>query len=235
MTAPSALPDSGDPGNEFEKLKLAQHKPELLTEATWKHLNERYQLCGELGQGGQAVVFFVKERAEGHRKLAIKVYHENTDAARKLFDHECRVLASDHLPQDLIVGYVQCVSEPGLQPYLVLEHIEGQPIGKYVRSARSMSVGEKVDLWERLCRALYRLHLCHLVFGDLKSENVLVEQDGTGRHPSDAGKRHCLIRFRARATQGCGSQSCETRNGADGAAYAAEGNGHERRKDNGWF
>ena len=184
------LPDSGEPRNLLAGTVLGTDtKPALLTDATWQHLSERYQLRGELGQGGQAVVFLVKERAAPHRRLAVKVYHENTDDARKLFDHECRVLASDHLPQDLIVGYVQCVSEPGLQPYLVLEHIDGQPIGEYIQSARSMSVGEKIELWERLCRALHRLHQCHLVFGDLKSENVLVEKNGVIRFIDLAGSK----------------------------------------------
>ena len=184
------IPDSGEPRNLLAGTVLGTDtKPALLTDATWQHLSERYQLRGELGQGGQAVVFLVKERAAPHRRLAVKVYHENTDDARKLFDHECRVLASDHLPQDLIVGYVQCVSEPGLQPYLVLEHIDGQPIGEYIQSARSMSVGEKIELWERLCRALHRLHQCHLVFGDLKSENVLVEKNGVIRFIDLAGSK----------------------------------------------
>ena len=106
------LPDSGEPRNLMAGTVLdTAAKPALLTDATWQHLNERYQLRGELGEGGQAVVLLVKERAAPQRRLAIKVYHENTEVARKLFDHECRVLASDHLPQDLVVGYVQCVSE----------------------------------------------------------------------------------------------------------------------------
>ena len=183
------LPDSGDPDNMHDQLGLGNMKPELLTDPTWQHICRAYQLRGDLGKGGQAVVLLVKERAAPHRRLAIKVYHENTETARKLFDHECRVLASDHLPQDLVVGYIQCVSDPGLQPYVVLEHIDGKPIVEYVQAARSMSVNEKISLWEKLCRSLHRLHQCHLVFGDLSPKNVLVEKDDVIRFIDLAGSK----------------------------------------------
>ena len=184
------LPNSGEPRNLLAGTVLGtETRSELLTEPTWQHLHEKYQFQGELGQGGQAVVFLVKERAAPHRRLAVKVYHENSDAAKKLFLNECRVLASNHLPQDLIVGYFQCVDEENLQRYLVLEYIDGRPIGEYVGSGRTMSLAEKIDLWERLCRALHRLHQCHLVFGDLKSENVLVQKDGVIRFIDLAGSK----------------------------------------------
>ncbi|MFM9966558.1 MAG: SUMF1/EgtB/PvdO family nonheme iron enzyme [Planctomycetaceae bacterium] len=183
------LPDSGDPGDMHEQLGIGKTKPELLTEATWQHISQTYQLRGDLGQGGQAVVLFVKEKAEPHRKQALKVYHENTDSARRLFEQECRVLASAYLPADLVVGYFHCVAEPGLQPYLVLEHIDGKPIHEYVSSARKMSLSEKLDLFETLCRSVQRLHDCNLVFGDLSANNVLVEPGDRIRFIDLAGSK----------------------------------------------
>ena len=76
-----------------------------------------------------------------------------------------------------------------LQPYVVLEHIDGKPIVEYVQAARSMSVGEKISLWERLCRSLHRLHQCHLVFGDLSPKNVLVEKGDVIRFIDLAGSK----------------------------------------------
>ncbi len=181
------LPDSGDPGNELGKLKLDQTRPELLTEATWQHLAERYQLRAELGKGAQACVFQVKEREAPNRRLAVKVYHENTDNARRLFDHESRVLASDYLPQDLVVGHFASVSEPGIQPYLVLEFIEGETIAD--RDHQRFSVIDRIALWEKLCRSLHRLHLCHLVFGDLSPRNVMVGRDSVIRFVDLAGAK----------------------------------------------
>lgn len=181
------LPDSGDPGNEFDKLKLDQQKPELLTEPTWQHLNREYQLRGELGKGGQALVLQVKERKAPHGRRAIKVYHENTDAARRLFEHESRVIASDHLPQDLVVGYYASVNEPGIQPYLVLEFIDGETIAAW--SQRRMPMEHRISLWETMLRALHRLHQCHLVFGDLSSKNVMVGRDDTIRFIDLAGAK----------------------------------------------
>lgn len=187
----SVLPDSGDPGNLLNDLHLDAHRPALLTEVTWAHLRERFQLRGELGEGGQACVFEAKEKEAPHRRVALKVYHENMDAARRAFDNECRILASDRLPPE-VVGYYQCITEPGLQPYLVLEFIDGRRLSDLARARRELSLTQKLDLIARLARAFDRLHQCNLVFGDASANNILIEKDGAVRFIDLAGAKELI-------------------------------------------
>ena len=176
MTTASALPDSGDPGNLFEPLKLDQHKPELLSEATWKHLYERYQFLAKLGQGGQAVIFHMKERTNSCRDVAIKVYHANAAAALKAFDNEARWLASSSLPEDVVVDLYDANPPPSVQPYLVLKLIEkAKEIHEYAESPRPMKMPERIDLYEKFLRTLHRFHDCGIVIGDVSARNVLVQ------------------------------------------------------------
>ena len=175
----TGIPDSGDPGNVFDGLGFEKHD-DRITEATWQHLCQKYRISAKpLGRGGQAIVFAVEEIEAPHRRLAIKVYLENTDAARRAFDNEARVLSSDRLPPE-VVGFFQCVTEPGIQQYLVLEFIDGQPLTKLATAKRKLSRDRQLDLGKRLARAVQRLHQSNLVFGDLSANNVLVEEDGSG-------------------------------------------------------
>jgi len=186
------LPDSGEPGNMHEQLGIGDTKPELLTDTTWRHICLTYQLRGEIGKGGQAVVFSVKEKASPHRKLVLKVYHENTDASRKSFENECRFLASDRLPTE-VVGYYQCVAERNVQPYLVLEFIDGTTLAKLAdTSVRPLPFDIKADLIEQLARSFHRLHQCNVVFGDASANNILIEQDHRIRFVDLAGAKELI-------------------------------------------
>ncbi|MBM4076305.1 MAG: hypothetical protein FJ267_11780, partial [Planctomycetes bacterium] len=62
----SLLPDSADLDNIHNTIGTSDPKPTLLTNDTWKHICERYQLRGDLGDGGQAVVLRVKEKVTPH-------------------------------------------------------------------------------------------------------------------------------------------------------------------------
>lgn len=182
------IPDSGEPGNVFDELNLGPRKPELLSEATWEHINKRFQLRGELGAGGQAVVFEAKERNAPHRRVAIKVYHESTDAARRAFQNEARILASDRLPPE-VVGYYECVTDEGIQNHIVLEFIDGRTLAWLGRAKREFSLPQKLELIERLARAFHQLHSCNLVFGDASANNILVEAEGSIRFVDLAGAK----------------------------------------------
>ena len=184
------LPDSGDPGDIHEQLGIGEQKPDLLTDATWKEINQEFQLYRAVGSGGQAVVFPAKERNAPHREVALKVYHENSDTARQQFENECRILASDRLPPE-VVGYYRCVGGQGQrQPYLVLEFIDGPTLAKLATSAKQpLAFDVKVELIEQLGRSFQRLHECNLIFGDGSANNILVETDNVLRFVDLAGAK----------------------------------------------
>lgn len=173
------IPDSGNPDNVFDGLGF--EKPDdRITQLTWQHLWQNYRISATpLGKGGQAVVFAAEEIEAPHRRVAIKVYLGQTAAARRAFNNEALILSSDRLPPE-VVGYFQCASKSGIQAYLVLEFIDGQPLAKLATAKRRLSLDQQLDLAKRLARAVHRLHQSNLVFGDLSANNVLVEDDGSG-------------------------------------------------------
>lgn len=187
------LPDSGDPGDIHEQLGIGEQKPDLLTDATWAEINAKYQLRGEKGRGSQAVVFEAEERAAPHCRVALKVYHENTDTARQQFENECRILASKPLPPE-VVRYYGCVPGKDLcQPYLVIDFIDGTTLAKLALSLKQpLTFDAKVDLIEQLGRSFHRLHDCNLIFGEGSANNILVEIDYRLRFVDLAGAKDLI-------------------------------------------
>jgi serine/threonine protein kinase len=65
------------------------------------------------------------------------------------------------------------------RPYFVMEYIEGVPITQYCDRKR-MTIGQRLKLFNAVCRAVQHAHQKGVIHRDLKPSNVLVtEQEGT--------------------------------------------------------
>jgi non-specific serine/threonine protein kinase/serine/threonine-protein kinase len=62
-------------------------------------------------------------------------------------------------------------------PYLVMELIEGQPIGQYCDS-RKLSVSDRLDIFTQVCAAVQYAHQRLIIHRDIKPSNILVAPDG---------------------------------------------------------
>ena len=67
---------------------------------------------------------------------------------------------------------------PKGRPYFVMEYIEGVPITQYC-DAKRMTIGQRLELFLSVCRAVEHAHQKGVIHRDLKPSNVLVtEQEG---------------------------------------------------------
>ena len=111
------------------------------------------------------------------KRVAIKVLREGTgpDLERR-FRNERQILASidhPHIAKLLDGG----ATESGL-PYLVMEHIEGEPIDGYC-DGRRLDTAERLRLFRTVCMAVHFAHQNLVVHRDLKPANILVTADRT--------------------------------------------------------
>ncbi|MEC9373341.1 MAG: serine/threonine-protein kinase, partial [Planctomycetota bacterium] len=63
------------------------------------------------------------------------------------------------------------------RPYFVMEYIEGMPIDRYCDSHK-LRVGERLELFRKVCMAVHHMHQNLVVHRDLKPGNILVTKDG---------------------------------------------------------
>lgn len=134
-------------------------------------------LCS-IGRGGMGEVFLA-ERADGRyaQQVAIKFLrpewsHTRLEAA---FLREGQVLA--RLEHPSIARLLDSgIAATGI-PYLVLEHVEGQPITDYCRS-RQLKLVDRLLLILEVCEAVSYAHHHLVVHRDLKPSNIFVNQEG---------------------------------------------------------
>ena len=131
---------------------------------------------GQKGKGGFGAGFEVRH-IESHAVGFVKIMLDpgNEDHVHA-FDRECRVLASEHVPRDLVPAYINHVKREGIQPFVLMEFINGREVHSYVKEPRKLDLDHRIELVEKLFRAYQQLHDCNLIHGDPKPENIMVQK-----------------------------------------------------------
>jgi serine/threonine-protein kinase len=138
-----------------------------------------YRLAGVLGHGGMGTVYLAERAdAEYTARVAVKFVRgalAMPELARRL-RLERQVLAGLQHPS--IARLLDGGTTADGTPYLVMEHVEGQPIDHWC-DARALALRDRLRLFLRVCDAVQYAHQSLVVHRDLKPSNILVQADGT--------------------------------------------------------
>jgi serine/threonine-protein kinase len=137
-----------------------------------------YTLVSLIGQGGMGSVWLA-ERSDGRfqRRAAIK-FLGIAFAGRggeERFKREGSILG--RLAHPHIAELVDAGLSPTGQPYLVLEHVDGDHIDQYC-DQRRLDVEARIRLFLDVLAAVAHAHANLIVHRDIKPSNVLVSTDG---------------------------------------------------------
>ena len=138
----------------------------------------RYQIVRPIGEGGMGTVYLAEQREPIRRCVALKVVKLGMDTGQVLarFANERQALAMMDHPN--IARIFDAGATPKGRPYFVMEYIEGAPITQYC-DGKQMTIGERLELFLTVCRAVQHAHQKGVIHRDLKPSNVLVmEQEG---------------------------------------------------------
>ncbi len=148
--------------------------------ATAELLGGRYRLDELIGRGGMAAVWRATD-IEFQRQVAVKRLHaRHVDDAEfaERFRREARVVARlshSHLVRMLDAGD----DESG--PYLVLELVEGETLKQRLARLGPLDPSEAARIVAQVADALDYAHGQGIVHRDIKSQNVLLSNDGTAK------------------------------------------------------
>ena len=137
-----------------------------------------YRVVEKIAAGGMGAVY-LGERADGQfeQKVAIKLLSTGlvNQEARQRFLIERQILASLNHPciAQLIDGGT---TDSGI-PYLVMEHIEGEPIDRYC-DQRKLTPRDRLGLFQQVCDVVQFAHQNLVIHRDLKPGNILVTDEG---------------------------------------------------------
>src|SRR6266571_3382535 len=138
-----------------------------------------YDVIRRIRMGGMGAVYEGRQRTAFDRRVAIKVilgdYASDQDMRRR-FVREARTIARLHHPH--ILPLIEYGDEQKLL-YLVMPYIEGGTLTSYLR--RSLPDLNKVSaIYQQLLDAVEYAHDEGLIHRDIKSSNVLLEEQRSG-------------------------------------------------------
>jgi uncharacterized protein YecT (DUF1311 family) len=143
-------------------------------------LAERYDIEGELGRGGMAIVYLGRERATG-RRVALKViggrYAADSEVVRRFAREAHTVAAFDH-PN--IVRTLAIEELGGHALAIVSEYVEGETLRAALRRLGPFPHDRVAQVLRDVAGALAHAHERRIVHRDVKPENVFLEA-ATGR------------------------------------------------------
>lgn len=137
-----------------------------------------YRVEREVGRGGMGTVFLARRHdGEFHQEVAIKIVSNSllSSEALRRFRQERQILARlnhPHIARLLDGG----VTDDGMS-YLVMEYIEGEPLIEFAEK-QGLSLGNRLRLFLKVCRALAYAHSNLIVHRDIKPSNILVTPGG---------------------------------------------------------
>ncbi|WP_329066001.1 protein kinase domain-containing protein [Streptomyces sp. NBC_01429] len=145
----------------------------------------RYQLRDLLGEGGMASVYLAYDAALD-RQVAIKTLHTELgreQSFRERFRREAQAVAKlSHTNIVSVFDTGEDSLDGALMPYIVMEYVEGQPLGSVLRAdverQGAMPADKALKVTADVLAALETSHEMGLVHRDIKPGNVMMTKRG---------------------------------------------------------
>jgi serine/threonine-protein kinase len=143
-------------------------------------LARRWRVGAKLGEGGMGEVYAADTLAGGAR-VAIKVLRPEFVADRDVlqrFLEEART--ATRLTHPNIVRVLEGAQAEDGSPFLVMELLDGVPLGAYTQNGGRVPLPQAVPILQGILAGLAAAHAQGIVHRDLKPDNVLLTRDATG-------------------------------------------------------
>lgn len=138
-------------------------------------LVDDFRLVECIGKGGMGVVFRAEQLHPVRREVAFKLIKPGMDSEDVIarFESERQALAlMDHPNIARVLGSGATLSG---RPYFIMELVSGIPMTEFCDS-NNLSIGQRLDLFRQLCRAVQHAHQKGVIHRDLKPTNLLVDE-----------------------------------------------------------
>ncbi|MFW6089563.1 MAG: protein kinase domain-containing protein, partial [Gemmatimonadota bacterium] len=138
-------------------------------------LGERYEILGELGRGGMALVYRARERKHD-RTVVLKVLRPELRPflGDDRFEREVRIASQMSHPN--IVGLIDSGTAGGL-PFFVMPYVEGETLRSRLERDGPLPAAVARTLLHDIAAGLDHAHRLGIVHRDLKPENILLTGD----------------------------------------------------------
>jgi serine/threonine protein kinase len=201
---PNCCQESGDGGGYCPVcgIDAASIKNEEFCIPSGSVLLDRYFIGKVIGQGGFGITYLGYD-AKFKTKIALKEYFPHGYAFRELHKEKHTVYSlSGEKTEFFNRGIEKFVAEarrlaqfsgaPGIvnvrdyfsennTAYIVMEFVEGQPLGDILEKRGRLSEAEVTAIFLPIIKTLQKVHAAGILHRDIAPDNIMVEPDGTAR------------------------------------------------------
>jgi len=141
-------------------------------------IKNRYIIVKSIGEGGMADVYLGVD-AHTNKQVAIKILRGdlNSDPVNlERFKREGAAITTLSHPN---IVEVYDVGEDNGKNFIVMEYVKGKTLKQLIKQRGALNQNEVVDIMKQLTSATAHAHMRGVIHRDIKSQNVLIKDDGT--------------------------------------------------------
>lgn len=142
---------------------------------------DKYKIKRLVGMGAMGAVYEAEHLTLG-RVFALKVLHPEHGLRPELVDRMWReAQAATRTGHPNIVNVIDTGMLSEDEPYLVMELIDGEDLGKILEDTDRLEVRRAVEIATQLCRGLAAAHAAGIIHRDIKPENIMISESRDGQ------------------------------------------------------
>lgn len=145
-------------------------------------IDSRYEVLGVIGRGGFGCVYKVFQVLL-RKQFALKTLNPINTTETTILRLRKEAQAASRLEHPNLVQALDFGMIDGVQPFLVMDLVEGPTLAEYLREHGRLSVEDAVEIFIPLAQGIAYAHRQGVVHRDLKPSNVILSPDRTKTAP----------------------------------------------------
>ena len=135
---------------------------------------ERYTLQERVGAGGMGELYLARDK-KLNKPVAVKfILGDEDELSRRRFFREAKIQM--RLEHEGIADLIDFAKEP--LPYIAFEYVQGMTLWQYASQKGILPTDEAVEKILQICKSMAYAHRHGILHRDLKTENVMLNEDG---------------------------------------------------------
>jgi len=140
----------------------------------------RYQVIEELGRGGMGRVFRVFDKTL-QEEVALKFIRPEIAAQKRTLERFSHELKTARKIVHKNIGRVFEIEERDGNYFISMEYVRGEDLKSLLLRAGPLSLGKSLRIAAQICSGLSEAHALGIVHRDLKSRNIMIDENGNAR------------------------------------------------------